>query len=160
MTTRREPTVRIRCTPEAEARARAALERAGFAPERSLTWLVVRDASPDAVNDALVLGGADVRVVTRERIGQLVGWLLDRAGRLDGKAVNVQALVRRVLEDGGYAGRYQPRPVAELLGPAAATYEELLATGAAMLTWDAFVERFCVPAPAAAAPTASPGAAG
>ena len=158
MTARREPIVRIRVTPDADARARAALERAGFAPERSLTWLVVRDASPDAVNEALVVGGADVRVAVRERIGQLVGWLLDRGGRLEGKAVNVQALVRRVLEDGGYAARWQHHPLDELLAAAAATYEELLATGAAMLTWDAFVERFCVPAAPAA--TASPGGAG
>lgn len=153
MSTRREPTVRIRCKPEHEAAASRALERAGFAPERSLTWLVVRDAAPDEVNEALVAGGAQVRVVVRERIGQLVGWLLDREGRLEGRAVNVQALVRRVLDDGGYAARYAPRPLPELLAPAAATYEELLATGAGMLTWDAFVERFCVPlAPATASP--------
>lgn len=146
MPARPEPLVRIRCAPEEEARARAALAAAGFEAERSLTWLVVRDAPPDAVNEALAAGGAGVRVVVRERIGQLVGWLLDREGRLEGRAVNVQALVRRVLEEGGLTARYAARPLAELLPAAAATYEELLATGAAMLTWGAFVERFCVPA--------------
>ncbi|HYG69212.1 MAG TPA: hypothetical protein VD838_16190 [Anaeromyxobacteraceae bacterium] len=98
---RREPIVRIRSTPDDDARAVAALARAGFAAERSLTWLVVRDADPDAVNEALVVGGATVRVAIREGIGRLVGWLLDREGRLDGRLQNVKTLARRVLEDGG-----------------------------------------------------------
>jgi hypothetical protein len=140
-----EPVVRIRCPPEQEGRCQAALARAGFSAERSLTWLVVRDAAPDAVNDALVAGGTVVRVVVRERIGQLVGWLLDRGGKLEGRAVNVQALVSRVLEEGGLAARYGLRPATELLAGAAETYEALLATGAGMLTWDRFVERFCLP---------------
>lgn len=106
--------------------------------------MVVRDAPPDAVNEALVAGGAGVRVAARERIGQLVGWLLDRAGRLEGKAVNVEALVSRVLDDGGLGRRYRPRAATELLAAAAAEHERLLATGASILRWDEFVERFCV----------------
>jgi hypothetical protein len=144
MPDRNEPVVRMRCSPESEARCLAALGRAGFRGERSLTWVVVRDAPPDAVNEALVAGGADVRVAARERLGQLVGWLLDRAGRLEGKAVNVEALVSRVLDDAGLGARYRPRPRAELLEAAAAEHERLLASGAALLRWDDFVERFCV----------------
>jgi hypothetical protein len=143
VTERIEPVVRIRCRPEQEARCLAALTRAGFRGERSLTWVVVRDAPPDAVNEALAAGGAEVRVASRERLGQLVGWLLDRAGRLEGKAVNVEALVSRVLEDAGLSSRYRPRPAAELLAAAAAEHERLLATGAAMLRWDEFVDTFC-----------------
>jgi hypothetical protein len=135
--------VRIRCRPEQEARCLAALEHAGFHGERSLTWVVVRDAPPDAVNEALVSGGAEVRIAGRERLGQLVGWLLDREGHLEGRAVNIETLVSRVLEDAGLAARYRPRPRPELLAAAAAEHERLLATGAAMLGWDAFVERFC-----------------
>jgi hypothetical protein len=138
--------VRIRCPPEEEARCRAALARAGFAAERSLTWLLVRDAAPDAVNEALAAGGAEVRVAARERIGQLVGWLLDREGKLDGRGVNVQTLVRRVLEDGGLTARYAARPIPELLASAAALYEQLMSTGAGHVAWDRFVELFCVPA--------------
>lgn len=138
-----EPTVRLRCPPDQEARARRALEAAGLAAERVLTWLVVRDASPDTVNEALVAGGATVRVAVRERIGQLVGWLIDREGKLDGRAVNVQALVRRVLEEGGYAERYAPRPPEALLASARALHGELLATGAAQVTWPRFLELFC-----------------
>ena len=141
---RGEPVVRIRCPPEEEARCLAALARAGLAGERSLTFVVVRDAAPDAVNEALAAGGAKVRVAVRERLGQLVGWLLDREGRLEGRGVNVEALVRRVLEDGGLSARYAARPVPELLAAAAAIHEELLASGAAMVTWDRFVAAFCV----------------
>ncbi len=141
---RAEPVVRIRCPPDEEARCLAALSRGGFQGERVLTWVVVRDAPPDAVNEALVSGGAGVRVAARERIGQLVGWLLDRGGALDGKAVNLEALVSRTLEDAGLAARYRPRPGAELVPAAREEYERLLASGAALLAWDAFVERFCV----------------
>jgi hypothetical protein len=144
VTARIEPAVRIRCPPEEEARCRGALARAGFAAERSLTWLVVRDAAPDAVNEALAAGGTDVRIAVRGRIGQLVGWLLDRAGRLEGRGLNVETLVRRVLEDGGLVGRYAPRPIPELLASAAALHEQLMATGAGLVTWDRFVELFCV----------------
>ncbi len=144
VTARAEPVVRVRCPPEEEARCLDALARAGFAGERSLTFVVVRDASPDAVNEALAAGGAVVRVAVRERIGQLVGWLLDREGKLDGRGVNVETLVRRVLEDGGLAARYAARPVPELLASAAALHEDLMATGAGMATWDRFVALFCV----------------
>jgi hypothetical protein len=139
-----EPVVRIRCPPEEEARCLAALARAGFQGERVLTWVVVRDAPPDAVNEALVAGGAGVRVAARERLGKLVGWLLDRAGKLDGKAVNLEALVSRTLEDAGLAARYRPRPGPELVAAAGAEHERLLSTGAALLAWDDFIERFCV----------------
>lgn len=145
MAPRTEPVVRIRCPPEEEARCLAALSRGGFQGERVLTWMVVREAPPDAVNEALVAGGAGVRVAARERIGQLVGWLLDRAGKLDGKAVNLEALVSRTLEDAGLAARYRPRPGAELLAVAREEHERLLATGAGLLAWDDFVERFCTP---------------
>ena len=142
----REPVVRIRCTPEEEARARAALARAGFAAERSLTWLVVRDADPDAVNEALAAGGADPRVAVRVRVGQLVGWLLDRQGRIDGRGANVQALVSRVLEEGGLTARHRPKPAPALLAGAAALYEDLMATGAGPVSWERFLALFCDPA--------------
>lgn len=151
---RKEPAVRIRCPVEEEARARAALERAGFEAERSLTALVVRDAEPDAVNEALVAGGAYVRVAVREGIGRLVGWLLDRQGALEGRLQNVKTLARRVLEDGGLTERYALREDAALLPAAAAVYEHLLATGAGRVGWDRFVEAFCVERPAAGAPRA------
>jgi hypothetical protein len=142
----REPVVRIRCTPEEEGRARAALERAGLAAERTLTWLVVRDADPDAVNEALAAGGAEPRVAVRVRIGQLVGWLLDRQGKLEGRAANVQALVSRVLEEGGLAARWRPKPADALLASAAALHEQLMATGAGLVTWERFLALFCDPA--------------
>jgi hypothetical protein len=140
---RKEPAVRIRCEPEDEPRCRAALARAGFEPERSLSWLVVRDASPDAVNDALVAGGALPRAAVRARIGQLIGWLLDKEGKLEGRGVNVTALVSRVLEEGGLAARYRPRPEQELLRSAAALHEHLMSTGAGFVSWDRFVDDFC-----------------
>jgi hypothetical protein len=144
MAPRTEPVVRIRCPPDEEARCLAALTRGGFQGERVLTWVVVREAPPDVVNEALVAGGAGVRVAARERIGQLVGWLLDRAGKLDGKAVNLEALVSRTIDDAGLGARYRPRPGAELLAAARAEYERLLATGASQLAWDDFVDRFCL----------------
>lgn len=137
--------MRIRCAEGDEPRTRAALAARGWAAERSLTWLVVRDASPDAVNEALAAGGAHSRVAVRERIGKLVGWVLDREGRLEGRAVNVKALVARVLEDGGLAGRYAPRDEAALLAGAGALHERLMATGAALLAWDEFLDLFCAP---------------
>ncbi len=135
--------VRIRCGPDDEARCRGALARAGFEAERSLTWLVVRDASPDAVNEALAAGGADPRVAVRQRIGQLIGWLLDRDGALEGRAANVQALVSRVLDEGGLAARYRPKPPHALLAGAAALHGQLVETAAGFVAWDRFVELFC-----------------
>jgi hypothetical protein len=140
---RNEPVVRIRCAPEEEARCRAALARAGFEAERSLTWLVVRDAPPDAVNEALAAGGATPRTAVRVRIGQLLGWLLDREGRLAGRGANLTALVSRVIEEGGLGARYRPRPEPALVAAAAETWEHLMDTGAAFLPWDRFVALFC-----------------
>ena len=142
----REPVVRIRCSPDEEARVRAALARAGLEAERSLTWLLVRDADPDAVNEALAAGGADPRVAVRVRIGQLVGWVIDREGKLDGRAANVQALVSRVLEEGGLAHRHRPKDAASLLAGAAELHEHLMATGAGFVSWERFVALFCDPA--------------
>jgi len=141
---RAEPVVRIRCAPGEEAQARAALARAGFTPERSLTWLVVRDADPDAVNEALAAGGAAPRTAVRDRIGKLVGWLLDKEGRVEGRGPNLAALVSRVLEDGGLGARYAPRPEPALLDAARVVHEHLMTTGAGMVTWGRFVELFCV----------------
>ncbi len=143
MPSRAEPVVRIRCAPEDEARCRAALERAGFAAERSLQWLVVRDASQDLVNEALVAGGARPRAAVRVRIGQLLGWLLDKQGKLEGRGANVAALVSRVIEEGGLAARYRPRPEADLLAAAAALHEHLLASGEGFVAWERFVADFC-----------------
>lgn len=140
---RKEPVVRIRCGPEEEARCRAALARAGLEAERSLTWLVVRDASPDAVNEALASGGAAARAAVRVRIGQLLGWLVDKGGEVEGRGVNVAALVGRVLEDGGLASRYRPRPEPALVAAAREVHEHLMATGAGFLSWDRFVDAFC-----------------
>lgn len=140
-----ESVVRIRCASPADAeRCRAVLRDAGLAPEDSLTWLVVRGADPDAVNAALVEGGAHGRVVIRESIGKLVGWLLDRQGDLGGRERNVRSLVERVVSDAGLKDRYAPRDDATLLAQAAAIYEQLMANGAEMVTWREFVERFLV----------------
>jgi hypothetical protein len=141
---RHEPTVRIRSRPDDEEIALAALERAGYAVERSLTWLVVRDADPDAVNEALVVGGANVRVAIREGIGRLVGWLLDREGKLDGRLPNVKTLAKRVLDDGGLNERYALREDSALLAAAGTVYEELMATGGGLVAWDRFLALFCV----------------
>jgi hypothetical protein len=143
---RHEPTVRIRSKPDDEAIALAALGRAGYAVERSLTWLVVRDADPDAVNEALVVGGANVRVALREGIGRLVGWLLEREGKLDGRLPNVKTLAKRVLDDGGLdiSARYALREDGALLAAAGTVYEELMATGGGFVAWDRFLALFCV----------------
>jgi hypothetical protein len=140
---RTEPVVRIRCAPEEEGRCRAALARAGFEAQRALSWLVVRDAPPDAVNEALAAGGAGPRIAVRVRIGQLLGWLLDREGKLDGRGVNLVALVSRVLDEGGLTARYRPKPAEALVAGGREAYEHLMATGAGFLSWDRFVELFC-----------------
>jgi hypothetical protein len=143
VTSERLPAVRIRCPVEHEARVSQILARAGFTPERSLTWLVVRDADPDAVNDALVAGGAVPRVAVRERIGQLVGWLIDREGKLDGRAANVEALVKKVIDEAGLAPVLRPRAPDALLAAARALHEHLMATGAGFVSWPRFAEVFC-----------------
>jgi hypothetical protein len=137
--------VRVRCADaEDERRCRAALERLGLAPEAQLTWLAVRGASPDLVNEALVAAGARGRVVVRERIGQLVGWLIDREGDLEGRARNVRSLVERVLADGGLKERYAPVADGPLLAAARALHHRILAEGAPFFSWDEFVDAFCV----------------
>jgi hypothetical protein len=143
-TARPEPLVRIRCAPEQEARTRAALAARGFEAERSLTWLVVRRASPDEVNEALASGGAPTRVAVRERLGALLGWLLDHGGQVAGHEAALARQVARLLEEGGLAARYAPRDAADLRAAAAALHERLLATGAALVPWDDFVEACCV----------------
>jgi hypothetical protein len=149
----REPLVRVRApTAEDSERCRRLLEAAGLAVESSPPWLTVRDADPDAANRALVAGGARGRVVVRERIGKLIGWLLDREGALDGRATNVRALVERVLSDGGLAARYAPRSDAELLASARELYETLVAEGAPFLPWERFLASFCAPRPPAPEP--------
>jgi hypothetical protein len=141
---RLEPQVRIRCTPEQEPRTRAALDSRGLAPERSLTCLVVRDASPDVVNEALAAGGAPTRAAVRERLGALLGWLLDHGGRVEGHEAVLERQVARVLADGGLGARYAPRGAAPLREAAAALHERLLATGAGFVPWEDFVEACCV----------------
>lgn len=141
-----EPLVRIRCpSPEEEGRARAVLEAAGWRPERSLTWLVVREADPDAVNEALVEGGAAARVAAREQLGKLLGWLLDRQGDLRGREVNVRNLCARVLSEAGLAGRHALKEEAALVEAARALTEQLLATGAGFVSWERFLALFCRP---------------
>ena len=143
---RREPLVRIRCpSPEDEARCRRLLEAAGLAPESSLTWLVVRDASPDEVNRLLVAGGALGRVVVREQIGKLIGWLIDRQGAIEGRSRNVKSLVERVLASGGLSQRHAPKPEPDLLAAARQLYERIVAEGAPFVAWDEFVGLFCDP---------------
>jgi hypothetical protein len=141
-----EPLVRIRCpSPEEEARARAVLEAAGWRPERSLTWLVVREADPDAVNEALVEGGAVARVAAREQLGKLLAWLLDRQGNLAGREVNVRNLCARVLSEAGLASRHALREETALVEAARVLFQQLLATGAGFVSWERFLSLFCRP---------------
>ncbi len=141
---RAEPVVRIRPrSPEDGERCRRILAAAGLEPSQSLTWLVVREADPDAVNEALVAGGALSRVAARERIGRLVGWLLDRRGDLEGREANVRNLVSRVLSEAGLEARYRPRGDAEL-GPAGRELHAwLVAHGAGFVSWERFLALFC-----------------
>lgn len=140
--------VRIRCTgPEDVERCQRALAALGLAVEPQvipISGLAVRDANPDDVNEALVAAGAHGRAIARERIGQLVGWLIDRQGDLDGRARNVKALVERVIGDSGLKERWAPKDDEALLAAARAAHERLLAEGAPLLSWDAFVDAFCV----------------
>ncbi len=143
----REPVVRIRCpTSEEEARSRAVLERAGLAPERQLTWLVVRDADPDRVNDLLVAGGARSRVAAREQIGRLLGFLLDHGSDVAARPSTLRANVARVLGEAGLERRWSPRPEAELVAAAAELHEHLMASGAGFVGWERFLSLFCRPA--------------
>jgi hypothetical protein len=141
-----EPVVRIRCpSPEDAARCRRALSQAGLAAEESLQWLVVRGADPDAVNEALVAGGALGRTVAREHVGKLVGYLIDRQGDLSGRGANLIQLVRRALAETGLADRYAPRDEPALLAAAAALHEHLMATAGGFVSWERFVGDLCVP---------------
>jgi hypothetical protein len=91
-----------------------------------------------------VAGGAHGRVAAREAIGKLIGWLIDRQGALQGRSRNVKSLVERVVGDAGLAARYAPRPEEELLVAAAALYRQLMADTAPFVSWDWFLELFCV----------------
>lgn len=139
-----EPLVRVRCaSPEDEVRCLRLLEAAGLGPEKVLTRLVVRSADPDEVNRLLVAGGAQGRVVVREQMGKLIGWLIDRQGAFEGRSRNVKSLVERVIGEGGLAERYAPKTEQALLGAARVLYERLMAEGAPHLAWADFVGLFC-----------------
>jgi len=139
-----EPVVRVRSpSPEDAARCRALLEGAGLAPEEQLTWLAVRDADPDRVNDLLVEGGALGRAVVREQVGRIVAYLLDHPRDLAHRGHQLRQLVQRALAEAGLSARYQPREEPALCASAAAELERLLAGGGAKLPWERFVAAFC-----------------
>jgi len=141
-----EPVVRIRCpAPEDAARCRAILAGAGFSPEESLTFLVVRRADPDRVNDLLVGGGAQGRAVAREQVGRLVAWLLDHGAELAGRGPTLSQLVKRALAEAGLSDRYAPRDEPALLASAAALHEQLLASAGGFVSWEAYTGAFCAP---------------
>ena len=140
-----EPVVRIRCSPEDEGRTRDALVKGELAAERSLLYLVVRDRDPDQVNEALAAGGAPARAVVRERIGALLGWLIDHGGQVAGHEAALERLVRRVVDEGGLTARYGIRDGPALARAAAVLHEHLMASGAGLVSWRAFVEACLVP---------------
>lgn len=142
----REPVVRIRCaSPEDEVRCRAILAGAGLAPESQLTWLAVRDADPDRVNDLLVAGGAAGRVAAREQIGKLVGFVIDHGPDLGARAGSLRATVARVITSAGLTGRWTPRPEAEMGAAAAVLHEDLMETRGGFVSWERFTGLFCRP---------------
>ena len=142
-----EPVVRIRCpAPQDEARCRALLERAGLAPESHLTWLAVRDADPDRVNDLLVQGGALGRVAAREQIGKLIGLVIDHGPVLDARAASLRATVARVLTTSGLGARWAARPEGEMGAAGAALHEYLMETRGGFVSWERFTGLFCRPA--------------
>ena len=142
-----EPVVRIRCpAPQDEARCRALLERAGLAPESHLTWLAVRDADPDRVNDLLVQGGALGRVAAREQIGKLIGFVIDHGPALDARAASLRATVARVLTTSGLGARWAARPEGEMGAAGAALHEYLMETRGGFVSWERFTGLFCRPA--------------
>jgi hypothetical protein len=142
-----EPVVRIRCpSPEDEVRCRALLEKAGLSPESQLTWLAVREADPDRVNDVLVEGGAIGRVAAREQIGKLIGFVIDHGPVLAERAGSLRATVARVLSTSGLGTRWTPRPEEEM-GPAGAVlHEYLMETRGGFVSWERFTGLFCLPA--------------
>jgi len=140
----REPLVRIQSqSPEDEVRCRAVLVKAGLAPEAQLTWIVVRGEDPDRVNDLLVEGGALGRVVVREQIGKLIGFVIDHGPALDGRAGSLRANVTRILSTAGLSGRWSPRPEGEMGGAGAALHEYLMATRGGFVSWERFTALFC-----------------
>jgi hypothetical protein len=144
-----EPVVRVRSpSPEDRERCLAVLRGAGLEPGDSLGWLVVREASPDAVNDLLVAGGTLGRAVAREQVGRLLAYLLDHPD-LAGRGASLLQLVRRALSEAGLQARWAPRPEAELLAAGAALREHLLATGGAFVPWERFVADWCLARPPA-----------
>ena len=141
-----EPIVRIRCpSPEDEVRCRALLSKAGLVPESQLTWLAVRDADPDQVNDLLVAGGAVGRVAAREQIGKLIGFVIDHGPALDGRAGSLRATVTRVITTAGLTTRWAPRPEDEMGAAGAALHEYLMETGGGFVSWERFTGLFCAP---------------
>jgi len=142
-----EPVVRIRSpSPEDEARCRALLEKAGLAPESQLTWLAVRDADPDRVNDLLVEGGAVGRVAAREQIGKLIGFVIDHGPGLEARAGSLRSNVARVLSTAGLGARWAPRPEEEMGQAGAALHEFLMETRGGFVSWERFTGLFCRPA--------------
>jgi hypothetical protein len=119
------------------------LEKAGLAPEAQLTWLAVRDQDPDRVNDLLVEGGALGRVVVREQIGKLVGFVIDHGPGLEERAGSLRATVARVLTSAGLAGRWSPRPEGEMGAAGAALHEYLMETRGGFVSWERFTALFC-----------------
>jgi hypothetical protein len=139
-----EPVVRIRSpSPDDEARCRALLERAGLVPESQLTWLAVRDADPDQVNELLVLGGAVGRVAAREQIGKLIGFVIDHGPALDARASSLRATVARVVGTAGLGARWTPRPEEEMGASGAALHEYLMETRGGFVSWERFTGLFC-----------------
>jgi hypothetical protein len=142
-----EPVVRIRCpSPADEARCRAVLSAAGLAPETQLTWLAVRDADPDRVNELLVAGGAAGRVVVREQIGKLEGFVLDHGPSLASRAGALRTNVARVLAASGLERRWEPLPEGEMAAAGTALHEHLMATRGGFVSWRRFTGLFCRPA--------------
>lgn len=140
----REPLIRIHSpSPEDEVRCRALLEKAGLSPEAQLTWIAVRGEDPDRVNDLLVEGGALGRVVVREQIGKLIGFVIDHGPALDERAGSLRANVTRVLSTAGLSSRWSPRPEAEMGGAGAALHEYLMATRGGFVSWERFTGLFC-----------------
>jgi hypothetical protein len=141
-----EPIVRIRCPgPEDEARCRSVLEKAGLAPEAQLTWLAVRDADPDRVNDLLVAGGAQGRVAAREQVGKLVGFVIDHGPALGARAGSLRANVARVLSTAGLQGRWEPRAEEDMAAAGQALHEHLMETRGGFVSWERFTGLFCRP---------------
>jgi hypothetical protein len=139
-----EPVVRIRTIgPEDEARCRAILEKAGLAPEAQLTWLAVRDADPDRVNDLLVEGGALGRVAAREEIGKLIGFVIDHGPGLDARAGSLRANVSRVLATAGLGARWAARPEEEMGAAGALLHEYLMESRGGFVSWERFTGLFC-----------------